>query len=102
MLIEQKMRSIIANCMYNYTDTSSASVNRLQVQDKDGLYGVLMVAPSVTPYGHMNPSFRVFSMNRSSHQLLGYHQYHLNLTKANGELYTSACDVLHVLAPFLF
>ena len=67
-------------------------VNGFQVQDEDGLYGVLMVSPSVTPFNHMNPSFRVFSMNRSSHQLLGYHQYHLNLTKANGELVTTVTD----------
>ena len=56
-----------------------------QVRDADGVYGTVLVAPSVTPYGFMNPSFRVFTMDADTLQLLGYQQYHLNLTKANGE-----------------
>ena len=56
-----------------------------QVQDADGVYGAIMIAPSVTPYGRMNPSFRVHLLDRSNgYQLMDYEQYHLNLTKANG------------------
>ena len=55
-----------------------------QVQDADGVYGVALIAPSVTPYGHINPSFRVFTMDTDSKELLGYEQYYLNLTLANG------------------
>lgn len=57
----------------------------LQIQDANGVYGVALIAPSVTPYGHMNPSFRLFTMDADTYQLLKYQQYHLNLTKANGE-----------------
>ena len=57
----------------------------LQIQDANGVYGVALIAPSVTPYGHMNPSFRLFTMDADTYQLLQYQQYHLNLTKANGE-----------------
>lgn len=44
-----------------------------------------MMSPSVTPQGRSSPSFRIFSMNATTYQLLGYQQYHLNLTLANGE-----------------
>ena len=55
-----------------------------QIQDEDGVYGVALVAPPVTPYPAVNPSFRVFTMDPNSLMLTGYQQYHLNLTKANG------------------
>lgn len=53
-----------------------------------GVYGVALVAPSVTPYGHINPSFRVFTMEKQhrSIRLLNYTQYHLDLTEANGNI----------------
>ncbi len=73
-------RATIAVC---FLFESSSSINS-QVQDNEGVYGVVMVAPSVTPYGHMNPSYRLYSMDRLTYQLLGYQQFHLNLTKANG------------------
>lgn len=54
------------------------------VQDEGGVYGVVLAAPSVTPYSHINPSFRLLSLDTTgSGQLRGYQQYHLNLTKAN-------------------
>lgn len=56
----------------------------LQVQDEAGVYGVVLVAPSVTPFGHINPSFRTFTMDAHSKQLLSYTQYHLDLPLANG------------------
>ena len=56
----------------------------IQVQDENGVYGTVMICPSVTPYGRSNPSFRVFTMDSSTYQLQGYQQYHLNLTLANG------------------
>ena len=62
-------------------------VNRFfccQIQDEDGVYGTVMVCPSVTPQGRSNPSFRVFTMDASTFQLQRYQQYHLNLTLANG------------------
>ena len=66
----------------------------MQVQDADGVYGVVLVNPSVTTYGHMNPSFRIFSMDKTSLQLRGYEQYHLNITRANGETACMGCPYL--------
>lgn len=57
----------------------------LQIQDEDGVYGVVLVAPSVTPFGHINPSFRTFTMDADTMQLLSYTQYTLDLPKANGK-----------------
>ncbi len=59
-------------------------IANFQIQDALGVYGVVLVSPSVTPFGHINPSFRIFTMDASSMQLLDYTQYHLNLTRANG------------------
>ena len=56
-----------------------------QAQDEYGVYGVVMVAPSVTPYTNNNPAFRIYTMDLIKDTLLGYDQYFLNLTKANGE-----------------
>ncbi|KAL5481336.1 hypothetical protein EMCRGX_G021473 [Ephydatia muelleri] len=52
-------------------------------QDEYGVYGVVMVAPSVTPYTNNNPAFRIYTMDLIKDTLLGYDQYFLNLTKAN-------------------
>ena len=54
--------------------------------DDNGVYGVVLIAPSVTPRPFINPSFRIFTMNASTFELTDYQQYHLNLTKANGTL----------------
>lgn len=57
-----------------------------QVQDEAGVYGVVLVAPSVTPFGNMNPSFRTFTMDTEPMRLLDYTQYHLDLPLANGKV----------------
>ena len=70
------------NIIINHT---YCCIHIAQVQDEDGVYGTVMASPSVTPRSRSNPSFRVFTMDpSSSYQLLGYQQYHLNLTLANG------------------
>lgn len=56
------------------------------VKDDNGVYGTVLISPSVTPFLNQNPSYRVFEMDRKTYKLLDYHQYHMNLTKAN-ELY---------------
>jgi sphingomyelin phosphodiesterase len=53
------------------------------IQDQEGVYGTVLVSPSVTPRGRSNPSFRLFTMDPSSRLLLDYQQFHLNLTLAN-------------------
>lgn len=58
----------------------------IQIQDADGVYGVVLIAPSATTFGHINPSFRIYTMDTSTMTLLGYEQYYLNVTLANGEI----------------
>lgn len=53
------------------------------IQDEKGVYGVVLVAPSVTPFGHINPSFRTYTMDAENMRLLDYTQFHLDLPLAN-------------------
>lgn len=41
------------------------------------------ISPSVTPYTEKNPSFRVYSYDRSTFEILDYTQYYTNLTANN-------------------
>ena len=43
----------------------------------------VLITPSVTTFAHQNPSFRVYSMNSTTFEIIDYEQYFLNLTKAN-------------------
>jgi sphingomyelin phosphodiesterase len=45
--------------------------------------GIIFTAPSLTTYSTKNPSFRVFEADLDTKHLLNYHQYRLNVTKAN-------------------
>ncbi|KAL5004721.1 hypothetical protein ScPMuIL_018177 [Solemya velum] len=45
--------------------------------------GVLFLAPSMTPRTNVNPSFRVFSLDSQTFELLDFDQYSINLTEAN-------------------
>ncbi|KAL5004230.1 hypothetical protein ScPMuIL_017686 [Solemya velum] len=59
--------------------------------------GVSFIAPSVTPFGGTNPSFRVYYLDEITHELLDYDQYRMNLDAANDgspmvELVYSAMD----------
>ncbi len=76
-------------------DAKYSNVTNLQIQDKDGVYGVALVSPPVTTYPAVNPSFRIFTMDPDSLMLTGYQQYHLNITKANGILFVSDSVVHH-------
>ena len=44
---------------------------------------IAYVAPSVTTYKNKNPAFRVCEYNRTTFEMINYHQYILNLTDAN-------------------
>ena len=52
-------------------------------------YSVAYLGPSVTPYQHNNPAYRVYEMdglhNNTTFQLINHHVYYLNLTTANSE-----------------
>ena len=53
------------------------------VQQNGKTFGSVLVTPSVTTFAHQNPSFRIYSMDASTYELLDYDQYFLNITKAN-------------------
>jgi len=44
---------------------------------------VQLIAPSVTTFTNINPSFRIFAYDKSTYELLDMYQYHTNLTQAN-------------------
>ena len=52
-------------------------------------YSVAYLGPSVTPYQHNNPAYRIYEMdglhNDTTFQLVDHHVYFLNLTTANSE-----------------
>ena len=52
-------------------------------------YSVAYLGPSVTPYQHNNPAYRIYEMegvhNNTTFQLVDHHVYFLNLTTANSE-----------------
>lgn len=41
------------------------------------------ISPSMTTYDYKNPSMRVYSLDKATNHLLDYHQYRLDLNKAN-------------------
>jgi len=49
------------------------------------VYGVVLVSPSLTTFSHVNPSYRVYTMDPFTFQLLDYDQYYLDLTEANSK-----------------
>lgn len=45
--------------------------------------GVAFIAPSVTPYVNINPSFRIYTLNSTTFEFIDYENYYFNLTLAN-------------------
>jgi hypothetical protein len=45
--------------------------------------GYYFVAPSATPIGGINPSFRVYEVDSDTNVILDYKQYSINLTDIN-------------------
>jgi sphingomyelin phosphodiesterase len=48
-----------------------------------GLAGVVYIAPSVTPFPNINPSYRIYVMDPNTYEIIDYEQYHLDLSEAN-------------------
>ena len=49
-------------------------------------YSVAFLGPSITPYQHNNPAYRIYELqNDTTFQLFDHHVYFLNLTTANLE-----------------
>eukprot|EP00826_Nyctotherus_ovalis_P040240 TRINITY_DN3943_c0_g1_i2.p1 TRINITY_DN3943_c0_g1~~TRINITY_DN3943_c0_g1_i2.p1 ORF type:complete len:567 (+),score=111.55 TRINITY_DN3943_c0_g1_i2:143-1843(+) len=53
--------------------------------DPSKTVNVVNIHPSLTTFRGLNPSFRVYEVDRSSGELLDYEQYRLNIAKANAE-----------------
>ncbi|KAL6076104.1 Sphingomyelin phosphodiesterase [Balamuthia mandrillaris] len=83
-VLVRKYSSIIAGQFYGHTHKDSFGL----YYDKKGgsPINVAYTAPSVTTYTKINPSFRVFSYDRSSSEVLDYTQYYTDLhqTYENG------------------
>jgi len=46
-------------------------------------HGVAYVAPSVTPYGGLNPAFRVYEVDKRTKQVVNHRTYSMDLVEAN-------------------
>jgi sphingomyelin phosphodiesterase len=53
------------------------------LRDSTGPTSALMIAPSVTTQGAINPSYRLFHYNTATFEVTGYDSYCANLTEAN-------------------
>lgn len=54
----------------------------------DRYAGVINIAPSLTTYTGLNPSFRIYEIDTHTYEPINYYQYRLNLSKANSDLTT--------------
>jgi len=80
--IIDKYHDIIAGQFYGHTHNDQFEVFRDVATDTIPI-SVAFIVPSITTYGGLNPSFRVFQYNRTSFELLDYTEYVVNLTEAN-------------------
>lgn len=46
------------------------------------------MAPSVTPYKHNNPAYRIYEVDSTTFQVVDYHVYFFDLGIANGNGHT--------------
>ena len=49
---------------------------------------VVNVAPAITPLGGINPSIRVYELDKETYEMVDYVQYRFDLEEAIGELVT--------------
>ncbi|XP_052833416.1 acid sphingomyelinase-like phosphodiesterase 3b isoform X2 [Octopus bimaculoides] len=84
----------LVDILSNYSDTVDMQIYGHEHTDtfrllyEDGVAAsVMLMAPAVTPMnstlpgvGPNNPGVRLYHYNRTSHRLLNYHQYYLNLS----------------------
>lgn len=51
--------------------------------DPSQLVNVVNIHPALTTYSTVNPSFRVYEMDRDKYDMIDYHQYRLDVAEAN-------------------
>jgi len=78
------------NLINNFTDIvigqffgHSHKDQLLFLKNSTSITNMIYIAPSVTPMGDMNPSFRIFFYNRKTFEIVDFEQYYMNLTDAN-------------------
>ena len=70
---------IIVGQLFGHTHQDHFKV----VQHNGKAISSVLISPSVTTFVHQNPSYRIYSMNSTTFEIIDYEQYFLNLTKAN-------------------
>lgn len=70
---------IIVGQLFGHTHQDHFKV----VQQNGKAVSSVLITPSVTTFPHQNPSFRIYSMNSTTFEIIDYEQHFLNLTKAN-------------------
>lgn len=73
---------VIAQLFFGHTHDDSFFVMKDFATNTNPIV-VGLVSPSVTTYTEKNNAFRVYTYNRTSFELLNYHQFIQNLTQAN-------------------
>lgn len=77
-----KHSDVIIAHFYGHSHHDEFEVIRDVATDSEAV-GIVFVAPSVTPNGGVNPSFRVYNYDRTTFEILDYTQYYFNVTEAN-------------------
>jgi len=74
----------------NYTDIilgqffgHSHKDQLLFLKNASAITSMAYIAPSVTTFAEMNPSYRIYFYNRKTFEIIDYEQYYMNLTEAN-------------------
>eukprot|EP01101_Sappina_pedata_P006065 TRINITY_DN2926_c0_g1_i2.p1 TRINITY_DN2926_c0_g1~~TRINITY_DN2926_c0_g1_i2.p1 ORF type:complete len:566 (+),score=196.98 TRINITY_DN2926_c0_g1_i2:28-1725(+) len=80
-MISQYNETIVGQ-FFGHTHRDMFMVFNEQTDDLTPI-GAAFVAPSMTTYGGINPSIRLFEYDSDSKQLLDFTQYFFNLTQAN-------------------
>jgi hypothetical protein len=81
-IIFDEFRDVIAGSFFGHTHMDEVEVVRDVATDTVPI-GIAFVAPSVTPQTNINPSFRIYTYNRTSFEVLDYQQFTINLTDCN-------------------
>jgi len=77
-----RFTNIIRGQFYGHNHNDQFEVVRSYNNDSSPV-GVIYIAPSLTTYSKLNPSFRIFEVDSETNQIVDYKQYRLNLTKWN-------------------
>ena len=77
--ITNHFSDIIVGQLFGHTHQDHFKV----LQRNNQVFGPVLITPSVTTFPQQNPSFRVYTIDSETFEMLDYDQYFLNITKAN-------------------